>query len=46
LKPDLPPRLAAVILRCLEKSPQNRFSSVVEIASLLEEDEGEEGPDF
>jgi class 3 adenylate cyclase/predicted Ser/Thr protein kinase len=37
LKSDLPPRLTAVILRCLEKSPQDRFSSVVEIPSMLEE---------
>jgi serine/threonine-protein kinase len=42
LKSDLSPRLAAVILRCLEKSPQDRFSSVVEIASLLEADEAKE----
>jgi serine/threonine-protein kinase len=43
LKPDLPPRLAAVILRCLKKAPQDRFSSVSEIASLLEAGEVEEG---
>jgi CheY-like chemotaxis protein/predicted Ser/Thr protein kinase/two-component sensor histidine kinase len=35
LRPDLSPRLAAVILRCLEKSPHNRFGSVSEILSLL-----------
>ena len=34
---DLPQRLAAVILCCLEKSPGRRFGSVMEIASLLEE---------
>jgi signal transduction histidine kinase/DNA-binding response OmpR family regulator/predicted Ser/Thr protein kinase len=35
LREDLPPRLAAVILTCLEKAPKDRFSSVAEILSLL-----------
>jgi DNA-binding response OmpR family regulator/predicted Ser/Thr protein kinase len=34
-KPDLPPRLAAVILRCLEKDPAARFQTVTEIGALL-----------
>ncbi len=36
LRPDLPPRLAAVILRCLEKRPQDRFGSVREILGMLQ----------
>jgi serine/threonine-protein kinase len=35
IRPELPLRLVAVILRCLEKSPSTRFGSVGEIASLL-----------
>jgi signal transduction histidine kinase/DNA-binding response OmpR family regulator len=35
LRPDLPPRLAAVILGCLEKDPRDRFNAVSEIVSLL-----------
>jgi len=35
LRPDLPPRIAAVILRCLAKDPRERFGSVREIMSLL-----------
>jgi serine/threonine protein kinase len=35
VRPDLPPRLVAAILRCLQKSPDSRFGSVVEVASLL-----------
>jgi serine/threonine-protein kinase len=35
LNPELPPRLAAVILTCLEKSPRARFNSVGEISSCL-----------
>ena len=35
LRPDLPPRLAAVIQRCLEKSPDRRFSSAADLAAYL-----------
>jgi serine/threonine-protein kinase len=36
LLPEMPATLAAIILRCLEKIPQKRFSSANEIASMLE----------
>jgi serine/threonine-protein kinase len=35
LRPDLPPRMAAVILGCLEKSPEDRFAAVEEIIPLI-----------
>ncbi len=35
LRPDLPPRLAAVLLRCLKKDPAERFASAGEVAALL-----------
>jgi serine/threonine protein kinase len=34
-RPDLPPGLDAVILRCLEKDPQRRFASVEELSAAL-----------
>jgi serine/threonine-protein kinase len=36
LRPDLPPRLSAVIHRCLEKEPDRRFSSAADLAACLE----------
>ncbi len=32
---DLPPNLQAVVARCLEKSPQNRYQTISEFASAL-----------
>ncbi len=32
---DVPPALAAVVKRCLEKDPANRFANVAELASAL-----------
>jgi serine/threonine-protein kinase len=37
LRADLPPRLEAVILRCLEKDRQNRYANVAELAVALAE---------
>jgi serine/threonine-protein kinase len=34
-RPDLPPGLEAVILRCLEKDPSHRMASVAELAGAL-----------
>jgi serine/threonine-protein kinase len=34
-RPDVPPGLEAVIHKCLEKAPENRFQSVVELADAL-----------
>jgi serine/threonine-protein kinase len=38
LNPHIPPRLSAIILRCLEKAPKDRFSSVNEISAMVERD--------
>jgi Tol biopolymer transport system component len=35
-KPDLPPSLAAAIMRCLEKQPKNRFQTAREFGDELE----------
>jgi serine/threonine-protein kinase len=35
VRPDIPPGLERVILRCLEKDPARRFGSVAELASAL-----------
>jgi serine/threonine protein kinase len=40
-RPDLPPQLAAVILRCLEKDPAARFPDVPSFAAALEPFAGE-----
>ncbi|WP_437684089.1 serine/threonine-protein kinase [Sorangium sp. So ce131] len=34
-RPDLPEDLEAVVLRCLEKPPERRFSTVLELAAAL-----------
>ncbi len=36
LRPDLPAWVDAVVLRCLKKSPDERFQTVVELAEVLE----------
>ncbi len=33
--PDVPPQLDAIIMRCLEKAPANRFQTVAELARAL-----------
>ncbi|WP_394826171.1 serine/threonine-protein kinase [Pendulispora albinea] len=35
--PDVPPELEAVVLRCLEKNPSNRFANLGELAAALRE---------
>src|SRR5262249_32550686 len=35
-RPDVPPGLAAIIARCLQKQPEQRFQSVVELVQALE----------
>jgi len=37
LRPDVPPDLAAVVLRCLEKDPARRFPSVEALDEALEQ---------
>ncbi|HEY2378802.1 MAG TPA: protein kinase [Gemmatimonadaceae bacterium] len=37
LSPDTPPRLAALMMRCLEKRPQDRWQSAEELMRELEE---------
>jgi serine/threonine-protein kinase len=37
LKPDIPPRFEAVLLRCLEKEPENRYQNVGDFAIALAE---------
>ncbi|MEQ8890492.1 MAG: protein kinase, partial [Sandaracinaceae bacterium] len=36
LRPDLPPAVASVIGRCLEKAPEDRFGSVTQLAEAWE----------
>lgn len=35
VRPDVPPELEAVIEKCLEKKPQNRYQSIAELAQAL-----------
>lgn len=37
LRPDVPPAVASVVKRCLEKAPQDRFQSARDLAFTLEE---------
>ena len=37
LRPDVPEKLQQVILRCLEKQPENRYQSIAELAVALAE---------
>ena len=36
VRPDLPPQLGNIILRCLDKRPQNRFTSASELLTALQ----------
>ena len=36
VRPDLPPELGNIILRCLDKRPQNRYPSVAEMLAALQ----------
>jgi serine/threonine-protein kinase len=36
LRPDVPPALEKVVLRCLEKAPQKRYATAAALASALE----------
>jgi serine/threonine protein kinase len=35
-RPDVPPELEAIVVRCLEKDPNRRFQSVTELVNALE----------
>jgi serine/threonine-protein kinase len=36
LRPDLPPSIEAIVLKCLEKAPERRFQSVPELMAALQ----------
>lgn len=36
LRPDLPPELGAIVMRCLQKEPSERYSSVAELSVALQ----------
>ena len=37
LEPDIPPKLEAILFKCLEPSPEDRYASAAELASALRE---------
>lgn len=37
IRPDLPPRLATIMMTCLEKKPENRYPSFMDLCNDLEE---------
>jgi serine/threonine protein kinase len=45
LNAKIPPRLSAIIMRCLSKKPADRFGQVQEITGLLISDLGAEPQD-